>query len=131
MRRTDNGVWEDEQLHITKTQGRFKGGNYPEAVKILGKELDIPVVDMTQITKELYDAMGCEKTIYLHAWLSNKEASVDNTHINTWGARVIAYMCLKRLKELNIKWIVRTYYQSGKRCTFASKRKIFDFKQSI
>ncbi len=102
VRRTDNGVWEDEQLHITKTQGRFKGGNYPEAIKILGKELDIPVVDMTQITKELYDAMGCEKTIYLHAWLSNKEASVDNTHINTWGARVIAYMCLKRLKELNI-----------------------------
>lgn len=102
VRRTDNGVWQEEQLHVTKTQGRFKGGNYPEAVRMLGKELNIPVVDMTQMTKELYDAMGCEKTCYLHAWLSNKKTSVDNTHINTWGARVIAYMCLKRLKELNI-----------------------------
>ncbi len=102
VRRTNDGVWEEEQLHITKSQGRFKGGNYPEAVRMLGKELNIPVVDMTQMTKELYDAMGCEKTCYLHAWLSNKKASVDNTHINTWGARVIAYMCLKRVKELNI-----------------------------
>ncbi len=102
VRRTDDGIWKDEQLHITKSQTKFKGGNYPEAVKLLGRELNIPVIDMTQMTKELYDAMGSEETRYLHAWLSNKKASVDNTHINTWGARVIAYMCLKRLKELHI-----------------------------
>lgn len=102
VRRSEDGIWESEQLHMTKPQGKFKGGNYPEAVKQLGKELNIPVVDMTQMTKELYDAMGCEETRYLHAWLSNKKASVDNTHINTWGARVLAYICLKRIKDLNV-----------------------------
>lgn len=123
VRRTDDGIWEDEQLHITKTQGKFKGGNYPESVKTMAKELNIPVVDMTQMTKELYDAMGCEKTRYLHAWLSNKEASVDNTHINTWGARVIAYMCLKRLKELDINGLSQHIVHLEKDAPLPAKEK--------
>lgn len=105
VRRTPTGKWTDEELHITKDAGDFKGGNYPEMVRKLGAELGIPVVDMTALTKELYDVMTPENTKYLHAWSSASELSVDNTHTNIWGAVVNAYMCLKAVKELDIQGI--------------------------
>jgi len=102
VRRSPDGHWTKQQLHMTAPQGEFLGGDYPEAIRTLGKELHIPVVDMTKMTKQLYDTVGCEQTAYFHAWLSDKQTSVDNTHTNVWGARVNAYLCLQCIKELNI-----------------------------
>lgn len=102
VRRSKTGVWESQELHITQTAGVFTGGDYPDAVRKLGKELGIPVVDMTETTKKLYEEMGPEQTIYLHAWPSNKAASVDNTHTNVWGARVNACNVLKEIKRQGV-----------------------------
>ena len=93
----------EQELHITKDTADFPGGDYAEAVRKLGKMLSVPVVDMTSMTKVLYDELKPDNTIYLHAWPSNNKASVDNTHTNVWGARVNAYLCLKEIKKLNIK----------------------------
>lgn len=105
VRRTSNGVWSDVLLHITKDAGEFKGGDYPNAIRQLGATLSIPVVDMTEITRKLYDRLGADETLYLHAWTSNKSLSVDNTHTNIWGARVNAYNVLKQVKAFNISGI--------------------------
>lgn len=105
VRRTPNGQWNDVLLHITKDAGEFKGGDYPSAIRKLGEMLSIPVIDMTEITRKLYDSLGSDETIYLHAWTSNKPMSVDNTHTNIWGARVNAYNVLKQVKALNISGI--------------------------
>lgn len=102
VRRTKNGSWTQQELHITGDTGQFIGGDYSQRVRELGEELGLPVVDMTTATKSLYDSLGPEETLYLHAWPSNKAASVDNTHTNIWGARVNAYLCLKALKEQEI-----------------------------
>lgn len=105
VRRSTDGEWKPEKLHITSKTGNFSGGDYPSAVRELGKTLDIPVVDMTQLTKALYDAMKPENTLYLHAWLSDNKVSVDNTHTNVWGARVNAYLCIKEIKKLKVSGI--------------------------
>jgi hypothetical protein len=102
VRRTADGSWKAQDLHVTQTTSEFPGGDYPEAIRILGKELSIPVVDMTEITKRLYDQLGSQETIFLHAWPSDKKISVDNTHTNIWGARVNAYHVLKEIKRLEV-----------------------------
>lgn len=105
VRRTTTGEWKDSELHITTTTGEFEGGNYVEAIIQLGMATNTPVVNMTEMTKELYDAMGVDETLYLHAWLSSKPGSVDTTHTNIWGAKYNAYLFAKAVKALNISGI--------------------------
>lgn len=105
VRRTPDGSWKNVLLHVTDDAAGFNGGDYPEAIRKLGEQLNIPVVDMTEITKKLYDKLGADETIYLHAWTSDKPISVDNTHTNIWGARVNAYNVLKTVQSLNIDGI--------------------------
>lgn len=50
----------------------------------------------------LYETLGKDETVYLHAWTSDKAASVDNTHTNVWGARVNACLCLNEVKNQQV-----------------------------
>ncbi|MCR4944188.1 MAG: carbohydrate esterase family 12 protein [Clostridium sp.] len=102
VRRTADGNWTNANLHVTSTAGEFEGGDYAEAIRKLGKELDIPVIDMTSLTKSLYDKLGPSETLNLHAWTSSDPSSVDNTHTNIWGGRYNAYLVAKTVKELNV-----------------------------
>ena len=102
VRRTADGNWSDSQLHVTAASGEFEGGSYPQAIINLGKDLNVPVVDMTSLTKELYDSLGASETVNLHAWTSSKPESVDNTHTNIWGGTYNAYLVTKTIKELNV-----------------------------
>ncbi|MBQ4282546.1 MAG: carbohydrate esterase family 12 protein [Lachnospira sp.] len=102
VRRSATGNWNDAELHIIGNTGGFIGGDYPQMIRDMGAQLNIPVVDMTSMTQMLYDKMTPENTKYLHAWCSSHQLSVDNTHTNIWGATVNAYMCMKAVKELNI-----------------------------
>lgn len=105
VRRTDTGVWSNSNLHITSTSGEFEGGDYPQAIRNLGAAVNVPVVDMTSLTKALYDQLGSDETLYLHAWTASKSSSVDNTHTNIWGAKYNAYLITKTIKELGISGI--------------------------
>ena len=105
VRRTATAEWSDSNLHITKDSGDFKGGDYAQSIRNLGKELNIPVVDMTKMTKELYDTLGSDETVNLHAWTSSKATSVDNTHTNIYGGTYNAYLVTKTIKELGVAGI--------------------------
>lgn len=102
VRRTKTGEWNAQDLHVTQDFGTYPGGDYPQAVRELGKTLGLPVVDMTKMTKALYETLGKDETVYLHAWTSDKAASVDNTHTNVWGARVNACLCLNEVKNQQV-----------------------------
>ena len=105
VRRTATAEWSDSNLHITKDSGDFKGGDYAQSIRNLGKELNIPVVDMTKMTKELYDTLGPDETVNLHVWTSSKATSVDNTHTNIYGGTYNAYLVTKTIKELGVAGI--------------------------
>lgn len=105
VRRTQTGIWSDSNLHITSSSGVFEGGDYSQAIRNLGTSMDIPVIDLTSLTKEFYDQLGPDETLNLHAWTSSKASSVDNTHTNIWGAKYNAYLITKEIKEAKVKGI--------------------------
>lgn len=105
VRRTTTGTWTQQELHITQAAGAFAGGDYPQAVRKLAQELKLPLVDMTEITRKRYEEMKPEQTKFLHAWTSNHEISVDNTHTNIWGARVNAYDVLSEVRKQKVEGI--------------------------
>ena len=87
-----------------------KNGNYYNALIELGKELNIPIIDLTNPTKDLYKSLGYNKAIYHHAMTSgmkkNNEviadpSSVDKTHLNCYGAKYVAYFFVKGLLNTN------------------------------
>lgn len=105
VRRTDTGDWGGDKLHVTTGTDAFPGGDYAQAIRNLGQDLNIPVVDMTAMTKKLYDTLGASETVNLHSWTSSKSTSVDNTHTNIWGATYNAYLLTQEMKRLNVSGI--------------------------
>lgn len=101
VRRAPGKAYEGSYVHITKDQDGFPGGDYPKAIRELGKECGVLVVDNTKYTKELYEKEGDEGTLKFHAWIGHKPQSVDNTHLNTYGASVIAYNVIKEIAAGN------------------------------
>ena len=105
VRRSATGEWKNSELHITTTSGQFEGGDYAAAIIKLGQDTNTAVVNMTALTKEVYDSLGADETLNLHAWLSSKPGSVDNTHTNIWGAKYNAYLLAKAVKAMNLSGI--------------------------
>lgn len=93
VRRTETaGSWSGDKLH------QANGGDYAEDIRKLGAELSVPVVDMTTLTKEKYDAVGVTESADFHAWLPSKK--VDNTHLNQYGAHVVAQILAGEIAKL-------------------------------
>lgn len=77
-------------------------GDYSQAIRQLGEEKSIAVIDLTNATKTEYEKLGYNEAIYYHAMtkaISNDNGktlepdltSVDATHINIFGAKFVAY----------------------------------------
>lgn len=97
-RRSATSDYTGESGHITEF------GDYAQAVRDLGEDLDIPVCDLTAQTIALNtkidsDSDTTNDSKYMHAWTSKKETSVDNTHTNLFGAAENAYLIATDLTE--------------------------------
>lgn len=79
------------------------GADYSEVIKELGTETNTTVIDLTLKTKELYTEVGYNEAIKYHAWLNSKASSVDTTHINIYGAKMVAYMFATELAKTSNK----------------------------
>lgn len=99
VRRSSSDDYTGGVIHQTTTSGDYAGGDYSQAIRDLGEELGLPVIDNTTNTKTLYETLTASETLYLHAWTSSSDASVDNTHTNSYGAAYIAYLIATDLKE--------------------------------
>ncbi len=70
--------------------------NYPKAMRALAKELSVPLVDMTELTKQLVEGLGAEKAkeiIY---------ATDDNTHLKAMGGILFSELAVKDLLRQGI-----------------------------
>lgn len=81
-------------------------GDYPNAVRDLAHELDIPLIDLTAFTTWLYEDLGDEasRTLLSHyapgevgAW---PDGLVDDTHFRDVGARKIAAFVAASLRGI-------------------------------
>lgn len=92
VRLDSNDNYDGASGHITAN------GDYANAIVELGQEKNVDVVNLRDITKKLYTTIGYEEATYFHAISKalneNYEPdlnSCDKTHINIYGAKMIAY----------------------------------------
>jgi len=67
--------------------------DYPYQMKQVAEEMNVPFIDLTTATEELYKSYGDTKC---HDLLSDGDGS---THLNTTGATLIARLCAQLMKE--------------------------------
>lgn len=67
----------------------------PNEMRSLAKELDVPLVDLTQMSKDLVEGLGVEasKDLYL------TDVNGDNTHTSVYGATTFAGLVLGDLAD--------------------------------
>lgn len=92
--------------HITAT------GDYTTAIIELGQEKNVTVINLTELTKAKYSAIGYDEAIYYHAMTNGKDengtivantATVDKTHLNIYGAKYVAYLVASELAKTENK----------------------------
>lgn len=76
--------WTDKDLH------KVNGGDYAECAKDLAAELNIDFINLTALSKAKYDEVGFAEAANFHA--HPNETSIDNTHLNNYGAKMVAYL---------------------------------------
>lgn len=81
-------------------------GAYLESPRRVAKELGVPFVDMNRLTHELVQGMGAEESKRLFMWIPANEVAYlpkgreDNTHLNVYGARLIAGLALDEIVKV-------------------------------
>ena len=72
----------------------------------LGKQYNIPVIDMTAQTTQLYTSLynygGAAETAKLHCYTDTAKTTLDNTHLSNAGAYKIASMIADETKKLGL-----------------------------
>ncbi len=94
---------------------KFKDGNasethkeYTPLVKEIATKLNVPLIDLDEKSRELYQQFGEENSKLLFLQLQPNEhpnypnGKVDNTHFSELGARRIAQIVLQEVKALKL-----------------------------
>ncbi|PDP86715.1 rhamnogalacturonan acetylesterase [Glycomyces fuscus] len=87
---------------------RESHGDYPAAVRDLGRREGVPVVDLTALSLELWGALGPEGTKEHFLWLApgehphHPDGVEDNTHFHARGAIEVARLVARDLKRLRV-----------------------------
>ncbi len=101
VRRSKTGEYKGSTIHITSDKDGYKGGDYAKAIIELGKEVGVSVVDLTSITKARYSKLSPSKAAKFHAQKTKDSDTVDNTHLNVYGATMVAYDVVSELKGMD------------------------------
>lgn len=89
-------------------------GEYLNAMRKLAEEQQVPLIDMAEKTKALYESLGPERSKALFMWgepgeFANFPSGVqDNTHFQEYGAVKIASLVVEGIRELNL-WPLTMY----------------------
>ena len=99
---------------VTPTQRRSFGADgkiqdthedYPDAMRWLAAKENVPLIDLNEMTRTLYEAMGVEasKKAFVHypagTYPGQTKAFEDNTHFNPYGAYQIAQCVIEGMKK--------------------------------
>lgn len=82
---------------------------YSKAVREVGEKLNVPVIDLDEKSREVFQQLGPENSKLLFMQLEPGEnpnypdGRSDNTHFNEFGARRMAELVLQEIKRLNLE----------------------------
>jgi len=80
-------------------------GMYPKAIRSIAQELKIPLIDLTKMTTQMFEAWGPEtsKKAFVHyaahTFPNQDKKLEDNTHFNNFGAHEIALAMVQAIKD--------------------------------
>lgn len=83
-------------------------GDYPEAMKAVANREKVQLIDLHQMTRELFESLGVEnsKKALVHypanTYPGQTKALEDNTHFNPFGAYEVAKCIVMGMKSLNL-----------------------------
>ncbi len=106
----------DKDGHIRETHA-----DYPEAMAWVAEREKCPLIDLHQMTRQLFEAMGEEgsKRAFVHypagSYPGQTAAFADNTHFNPYGAYQIAKCVIEGLiaKDIPFTRYLRPEYPRG------------------
>jgi lysophospholipase L1-like esterase len=84
-------------------------GDYLVAMRELARDMNVPLIDIAEKSKDLFDKIGVENTKKIFLWLTAGENSnypngvEDNTHFCEEGAKAIAELIAKAIVEHQLK----------------------------
>jgi len=70
-------------------------GDFPEAVRQAAKEEKVPLIDLTALSKTLYEAMGPAESVKAFA-------PGDGTHHNSWGSYELARCVVETIRKSDL-----------------------------
>ena len=71
-------------------------GDFPEAVRRVARELNVPLVDLNAMSKVLYETLGPADTIAVFATMNGK---TDATHQSDYGSYELAQCVVRGIRE--------------------------------
>ncbi|RYE36716.1 MAG: rhamnogalacturonan acetylesterase [Sphingobacteriaceae bacterium] len=80
-------------------------GDYPEAARKVAWQENVALIDLNQMTTQMWDALGVEKSTkaFVHypvnSYPGQDKALADNTHFNPYGAYEIAKCIIQGIKD--------------------------------
>lgn len=83
-------------------------GEYPGVVKEVGKQQNVPVLDIHAKSQEVIVKLGVKESKYLfmnlekNTWKNYLNGKEDNTHFTPYGAEVIASLVAGEIRDLNL-----------------------------
>lgn len=100
---TRNYPWKDNVLGNAH-------GDYPQAVKDVANELNVPLIDLTRMSADFFTKKGRDfvsKNYFMNLdsgkYKAYPNGQKDNTHFQTEGAKQIAGLVFAELIKINIK----------------------------
>ena len=84
-------------------------GDFPNAMRQVANDLNVPLIDITKMTSHMYEAWGNEPSrkafvqYPANTFPNQTEALEDNTHFNSFGANEIAKCIVQAIKDLNLE----------------------------
>lgn len=83
-------------------------GDFPDAMRAVARKMNVPLIDVTQMTTQLYEKWGDKPSrnafvqYPAYTFPGQEKALEDNTHFNSFGANEIALCVTKGIRDLDI-----------------------------
>jgi lysophospholipase L1-like esterase len=93
----------DEDGKLVDTHGK-----YPEEMRKVAKEMNVPLIDLTKLSKPLIESYGVEGSKKLFNWVKPGEypgypdGEEDNTHFSEHGAMEISKLAAKEILKFDL-----------------------------
>ncbi|WP_370476347.1 rhamnogalacturonan acetylesterase [Tamlana flava] len=86
-------------------------GDYPDAMRKVASDLQVPLIDLTNMTRSMYESWGAEssRNAFVHypenTFPGQDKKLEDDTHFNSFGANEIAKCVVEGIKDLDLELV--------------------------